>query len=609
MRFSSILFSAFSLLIYPALISTVILYLYPIFLKCDFPAPSEPQRVNGASSRSPSTWDTEYLVPFRLLVFGDPQLEGDTSLPSPDDPYFPSLDRLRLLHRGSAFDEITQILRAAATDFVYDDIPLLLYTLRKRIDLPANDFYLAHIYRTLHWWLAPTHVAVVGDLLGSQWISDEEFERRSDRFWNRVFRHGKRLEDELTSPGSANEQMMGQDEIWSRRVLNAVGNHDVGYAGDLTPERLERFEKAFGKANWDIKFRLPSPRDNITEGDSPTLQIVNLNSMNLDGPARSPELQQQTYDFINNHLLADSLEPLSQSHSQNGKSFTILLTHLPLYKPDGICVDGPYFTYHPDATIREQNHLSRHASRPILEGIFGMSGNQYASGSGLGRPGVVLTGHDHEGCDVYHYVPEDVERDGNEWHAAAWNSNDARSALRHRRGKLIKERPSQRSEDVESHVPGIREITLRSMMGMYSGSAGLLSAWFDWQAEEWHFEFTTCAMGSHVWWWVVHILDLVTAGVLLAACLTRIIDGGEPEKAPAKRKKSTVSRDGSTTPRPTSRRSTSLTLGTEQKRSRSKKRTEAEKRYASTREGSRAGSTALRDTPRHRTVKPKIEDE
>jgi hypothetical protein len=54
------------------------------------------------------------------------------------------------------------------------------------------------------------------------------------------------------------------------------------------------------------------------------------------------------------------------------------------------------------------------------------------------------------------------------------------------------------------------------MMGAFQGNAGLLSLWFDEETWTWRFEFANCELGAQHIWWVVHILDLVTIGVLLA---------------------------------------------------------------------------------------------
>jgi len=56
---------------------------------------------------------------------------------------------------------------------------------------------------------------------------------------------------------------------------------------------------------------------------------------------------------------------------------------------------------------------------------------------------------------------------------------------------------------------GIREVTVRSMMGDYGGNAGLLSAWFDVNHGMWKFEYATCALGKQHIWWAIHIVDIV----------------------------------------------------------------------------------------------------
>lgn len=63
-------------------------------------------------------------------------------------------------------------------------------SLRTKLDLWGNDHYLSHIYNVLAPNLAPTHVAVMGDLISSQWISDDEFYERGVRFSERIFRQG-----------------------------------------------------------------------------------------------------------------------------------------------------------------------------------------------------------------------------------------------------------------------------------------------------------------------------------------------------------------------------------------------------------------------------------
>ena len=483
-----------------SLLSTTYLYNYPALNACAFPAQAAPNSTYWNTFKHTAGFGPprgRIDAPFRLLALGDPQLEGDSSLLVPEHGRFPSIaslwpEVLTAVSRKERLEVVTKHLR----DLLIGDIPRILKSYRKRLDLLGNDYYLAHIYRSLHRFLKPTHVTVLGDLLGSQWISDEEFERRGWRFWNRVFKGGRRVEDEVT--GGIHLGPLGQSKSWETRIFNVVGNHDIGYAGDITPERLERFERVFGKANWETRFTLPV--ENSTGGefehleDLPELRVVVLNTLNLDTPALDPDLQSETYQFINDVIGVS--RPV-----EDKTSGTILLTHIPLHKEHGICTDGPYFTFN-DAEygggLKEQNHLSYDAAKGILEGLFGMSGNPDAPAQGLGRNGIVLTGHDHEGCDVYHHLPYAEDTAVRKWKAERWGNSSAR---------------------FDESIPGIREVTVRSMMGEFGGKAGLLSAWYDQDKGTWLFEYSTCAVGIQHIWWAVHILDLVTIGMILAVVI------------------------------------------------------------------------------------------
>ncbi|KAI9812364.1 MAG: hypothetical protein M1826_002852 [Phylliscum demangeonii] len=432
-----------------------------------------------------------------LLALGDPQLEGDSSLPAATGG-------------NSSPTRLEGGLRS-------------LRALRKSVDLLGNDYYLAHIFRTLHWWTRPTHVTVLGDLLGSQWISDDEFDRRGHRFWNRVFRGAVQAPEEAKetetkeggfSRDGENGKRLEVMHGWSQRAINVAGNHDVGYAGDMTTARMTRFERTFGPANAEWWFDFPSaPRAKGSSGEGLQLRIVVLNSLNLDGPVVDRDLQAQTYHFLNRIILGS--KPV-----ESRKVATIVLTHLPLHKEAGVCVDEPLIAYHDAAdaaaqaqapahagTIKEQNHLSYDSSRgAFLEGIFGMSGDPAAPGAGLGRPGIILTGHDHEGCDVYHHLPpapplapDAAPTEARRWSVTRWH-NVSHALLRDRA------------------VPGIREITVRSMMGAFGGNAGLLSVWHEPEHDRWRFEFATCALGLQHLWWAVHVLDLVTVLAAVMVC-------------------------------------------------------------------------------------------
>ena len=615
MQLSRFLFRVALLLLPIALIGTTWLYLYPVFHGCAFPKP-------------PST-HAQAVAPFRLLSLGDPQLEGDSSLPDPNALIFPSIENLVPNLRDAANYTAKRDILDQAARGVVKDAGKWLEGKRKAIDLWGNDWYLAHIVRSLRWWTEPTHISVLGDLLGSQWVTDGEFTKRAGRYWNVVMRGLEKVPDvifgaigsentELPPAETSQEQegeekdvveekenkkerrplwggtteVLGADKDWQKRVINIVGNHDVGYAGDIDESRIERFEKAFGSSNWDIWFTLPDElRSNKTDPTDPTdpdqrtdpspstkdatrpptLRLVIFNSMNLDTPAWSSDLQTETYSFTN-HIITSSLPVTDKTHA------TILLTHIPLEKEAGICVDSPYFDFFEGGQgLKEQNMLSDHASKIVLEGMFGMSPNKDAEGGGKGRRGIIVNGHDHAGCDVMHWIRQpgvqdtcqvaNVKReeaywptstandtmiatsmdiDGVDINFVAANDTDTDTAIQTEtdstqeestsesspeptlepasepppppkwRAQRFPNRPYDIHADDEctsiNDAPHIREITLRSMMGEYSGYAGFLSAWFEeekGEKGEWVFEFSSCGVGVQHWWWGIHIVDLI----------------------------------------------------------------------------------------------------
>lgn len=531
MQLSSLLTRLLRFLLPACLIATTLLYTYPPLRGCRFPqippcAANASTRIDCNGSSTPA--------PFRLLALGDPQLEGDSSVPAASEARLPHLRTLWSELRAREWRGAT----AAAKELVMKDLWKAVATYHKRLDLLGNDFYLAHIYRSLRFWTRPTHVTVLGDLLGSQWVSDAEFERRGSRFWGRVFCGAERVPGRVMDSvkegdGKVWREVLGQDEGWRNRVIAIAGNHDVGYAGDLSEERVERFERVFGRVNWEVVFTLPKSKllpnttdpktDEVTTGNpatpseaptdntkvdgedaatahAPELRLLILNSMNLDIPALSAAQQTATYTFINDAITRS--RPVTDP-----STLTLLLTHIPLHKPAGVCVDAPFFAFYPPhegTGVREQNHLSQHASASILEGVFGLSGRVEAPARGMGRRGVILTGHDHEGCDVVHFH---LREDGAEWSAV-------RTPADGDVGKVVL-----------GEVPRVREVTLRSMMGEFGGYAGFVSAWFEEGSGEWRVEVQTCGFAVQHWWWAVHVLDLVTLGVVVVVGVLRAWKG------------------------------------------------------------------------------------
>ena len=542
-----------SVLIPLSIIASVYLYLYPLFHACAFPLSNpDPFTTSSASTAaflhalrdhipSLSACDRPTnKAPFRLLVLADPQIEGDSSLPGPNDGLPQRLARhWKKIRAAKSTTERANRAKKAVRTIVITDVPRALRAARKRLDLFGNDFYLAHIYRTLRWWTRPTHVTVLGDLIGSQWVSDREFNARSWRFWNRVFRGGVRVEDEVTVTGEAgfdtvvklDSIRLGEDDAWSSRIINIAGNHDVGYAGDITEARMERFDREFGRANWDVRFEYDTGLNGseTLEKSNPSIHLIVLNTLAFDVPALTPSIQAQSYQFLND-VITHRSRPV-----EDRSTFTLLLTHLPLHKKEGVCTDAPYFSFHDEDDVKsdtgtprfkagglkEQNHLSDYLSHTgILQGLFGMNGNKDAPAGGKGRNGLILTGHDHTGCDVVHYVKpraEDMENDEQSSDGKA--PNWAWDAVRYH--------PSS-----TPGTPSIREVTLRSMMGEYGGYAGLLSVWFDSDpaVQEWKYEITMCSLGVQHIWWTVHAVGIVTIVLALIWMLLGFLPGKSVQK-------------------------------------------------------------------------------
>ena len=66
-------------------------------------------------------------------------------------------------------------------------------------------------------------------------------------------------------------------------------------------------------------------------------------------------------------------------------------------------------------------------------------------------------------------------------------------------------------------MPGIREVTLRAMMGEYDGNAAFLSAWYDEDEQDWGYAVSKCMLGPQHLWWAIHVLLLITVLCIGAA--------------------------------------------------------------------------------------------
>ena len=355
-----------------------------------------------------------------------------------------------------------------------------------RLDTFGNDYYLGHIFRTMYNRLKPSHVVVMGDLFSSQWIGDSEFFNRTVRYTKRLFNrdvkwlydlqeehHGDdgtykvnwvEWADNLNKIRTGDRPMnfsFGYQDIynWTSAenylFINVSGNHDIGYSGDATYQHMARYRELLGKDNYWIEYNA---------GTDHAWRIIVLNDLLLEGPALQPELLETNWEF------------LYQLFERKFEGSTVLLTHIPFYKPSGLCYDGPEFRYYPEdyqrepyksKLLRSQNHLSAEASNRVLNLIFDAE-----------KPGIILTGHDHEGCETV-YNKDDK---GN------WTA----------------------SKTTDPKKLNIKEITVRSMMGEYHGNTGLVTGHFNEATRQWEWSFNLCPFSIQHIWWFTKVVTIIT---------------------------------------------------------------------------------------------------
>lgn len=351
----------------------------------------------------------------------------------------------------------------------------------KRLDNYGNDHYLGHIYRLMQARLKPSHVAVMGDQFSSQWILDSEFYNRTYRFVERLFPRDhlhkltvidtwKKHEDYNWPAWMDQEQAMDPDHRFKSRTyydtydwykpeasqpnfdqplfINLTGNHDIGYSGDATWQHMARFHLLFGQNNYVIYYNKGTPEE---------WRIVVLDSLTLEGPALEEDFRNYTWSFLE-HIEATN----GDFHGS-----TVLFTHIPFFKREGLCADGPEHKYYVDydkepyknGKLRSQNHLLYETSQKVLNIVF----------PNEDKEGIILTGHDHVGCD-------------------SWYS--------HVDGHWVADSKVQAGDRKPIH-----EVVVRAMMGEFDGQTGLVTGQFDHKEKAWHFTFTYCSfVVQHVWW-------------------------------------------------------------------------------------------------------------
>lgn len=356
-----------------------------------------------------------------------------------------------------------------------------------RLDIFGNDYYLGHIYSMMKKRLKPSHVAVLGDLFSSQWIGDSEFYNRTYRYMDRIFQRDtteivnikenhhdeegqyktdwkawgdqfkEYYENNMTFPFGYSDVYSWNPNQENFLFINISGNHDCGYSGDATYQHMSRYYDMFGKDNYWIEYD--------TNTDHPW-RIVVLNSLLLDGPPLQQEFVDATWEF------------LYQLFERRFEGNTILLSHVPFYKEEGLCVDGPEFRYYPEVferepykanLLRSQNHQSKETSEKVLNLVFDND-----------KPGIVLTGHDHEGCETIY----------NKFKNGTWEAT--------------------RKPVYEDTLAHIQEVTVRAMMGEFYGNTGLITGHFNKSLKTWEWKFSLCPFAIQHVWWIAKVSALIS---------------------------------------------------------------------------------------------------
>lgn len=216
-----------------------------------------------------------------------------------------------------------------------------------------TDLYMRRAFLSSILPSKPDIILFLGDYFdGGPFLSDEEWQESQSRF--------KHIFD---------IDML--EQTTNIKLYYLAGNHDIGYAAfhSRMPEVIKRYEKAFGARN-----------SQFTAGK---VDFITIDAQTLDGHPQN-NVTPATWEFVKN---------VSKHLSSNPR---VLLTHIPLYRPDQTAC-GSYRSSSiinqrinhaaQDNEILYQNYITEKGTNDLLDWI---------------KPALVLSGHDHDQCTVIH---------------------------------------------------------------------------------------------------------------------------------------------------------------------------------------------------------------
>ncbi|KAF0921407.1 hypothetical protein E2562_006975 [Oryza meyeriana var. granulata] len=228
------------------------------------------------------------------------------------------------------------------------------------IALQAAEFYtdlnMRRSFQSVILPFKPDVLLFLGDQFdGGPYMSNEEWHGSLSRF-----KHIFSMNEHITNPNIP--------------IYYLSGNHDIGYSAfhKIHPEVITRYEKEFQSRNYQFS--------------AGKVDFVVVDAQTLDGATESKE-RSSSWEFI---------KALSSGNKSNPK---VLLTHIPLYRPNnspcGPHRSSPVINQRVssaamDQGITYQNYLSKETSDLLLS---------------LLKPVLVLSGHDHDQCTIVHPTP------------------------------------------------------------------------------------------------------------------------------------------------------------------------------------------------------------